>query len=320
MKKYFKISFLLVLSLMLIQPAQGQKLLKKIADKAKEKVEQKVGERAEQSVDEKIDENIEDSEGDESSTSNSESAREAKMQARMQGLMKGMGMGGDPVPIADSYSFDHKVQMHIESYDESGQKISDGEFITHFDPKSKSMAYQVVSGNIGEKGQGMFIMDAENGATIILSEENGKKTGIVYGIGAFMQTMGESYDEEALEDSPDLYLANPNVKKTGKTKTISGFKCEEYVYTDPETESESDIWITKDMKLNSQDFFSTIFKTSLYSQGIGWGYMMEVSTKEKSGAKSMMQVTDVDSNSNIKFSMKDYQLTNLGSFTMPTEE
>jgi hypothetical protein len=314
MKTLLKISFLFIISTFLYQPVQGQSILRNITNKAKDKVEQRIEERVERKIDEKIDESLDkveeslekdDTSGNQPSDNENSNDRDARTQARMQGLLKGIGMSGTPVPIADSYSFNHKIQMQIESYDKSGKKTSDGEFITHLDPASKSLAYQVVSGDIGEKGQGMFIIDAENGATIILSDEGGKKTGLVYGIGSFMQTLGESYDEEALEDSPELYLANPNVKKTGNTKTISGYKCEEYIYSDEESESE--IWITKDLKMNTQDFFSTLFKTSLYSQGIGWGYMMEVTTKDKNtGEKSLMRVTDVDARSNVNFSMKDY--------------
>jgi hypothetical protein len=181
------------------------------------------------------------------------------------------------------------------------------------------MAYQVVSGDIGNPGQGMFIIDAENGATIILSEEKGEKTGIVYGMGAFFSSIGETYEEENLAETPEAYLANPNVKKTGRTKTIAGYKCEEYKFTDEETESE--VWITQDLKMNTQDFFSTLFKTNLYARGVPWGYMMEATSLDKeSGDKSIMQVTRVDANSNKRFNMADYQITNLGSFTMPSGE
>lgn len=152
-----------------------------------------------------------------------------------------------------------------------------------------------------------------------LSEEKGEKTGIVYGMGASFFSIGETYEEETLEETPEAYLANPNVKKTGRTKTIAGLKCEEYKYNDEESESE--IWITQDLKMNTQDFFSTLFKSNLYARGVPWGYMMEATTIDKeSGEKSVMQVTPVDSNSNTRFNLSDYQITNLGSFTMPSGE
>jgi len=321
MKTFLRISLLAVFAMMLIQPANGQRILRSLREKVEERVEKKVEERAEKKVDEAIDKQLDKlEEALEDSAASAPASTDEERRQRMQNIMKGLGMSGEPVPVADNYRFDHMIQMHVESYDANGSKESDGEFITHLSPDSKSMAYQMISGDMGNPGQGMFIMDAENGATIILSEEDGKKTGIVYGLGTFFETMGESIEEDAdLDETPESYLANPNVNKTGRTKTIAGYKCEEYKYSD-ET-SESNIWITKDLKMNTRDFFSTLFKTSLYSHGIPWGYMMEVTTNDKeTGEKSFMQVTKVDDNSNKSFSLADYEITNLGSFKVPMEE
>ena len=321
MKTFLRITLLAVFAMMLIQPANGQRILRSLREKVEERVEKKVEERAEKKVDEAIDKQLDKlEEALEDSAASAPTSTDEERRQRMQNIMKGLGMSGEPVPVADNYRFDNMIQMHVESYDANGSKESDGEFITHLSPDSKSMAYQMISGDMGNPGQGMFIMDAENGATIILSEEDGKKTGIVYGLGTFFETMGESIEEDAdLDETPESYLANPNVNKTGRTKTIAGYKCEEYKYSD-ET-SESNIWITKDLKMNTRDFFSTLFKTSLYSHGIPWGYMMEVTTNDKeTGEKSFMQVTKVDDNSNKSFSLADYEITNLGSFKVPMEE
>ena len=207
-----------------------------------------------------------------------------------------------------------------QSFDKDGKKTSEGEFITHLSSDSKCMAYEFVSGDMAEPDLGLIIIDAKNGATIILSEDKGKKTGLVYGLGTFSETVQtESLEDLDLSETPETYLANPNVEKTGRTKTIAGFKCDEYKYNDDY--STSNIWITKDIKMNTKDFFSTLFKTSLYSHGMGWGYMMEATTVNKENEeKSVMTVTQVDKNSNTKVSMSDYQVTNLGSFAAFAEK
>ena len=239
----------------------------------------------------------------------------------LTGIMKGLGLSTNPVPTADVYKFDHLIQMHLENYDKNGNMQDENEFITHFNPKTKSMAYEAISGEAANAGQGIFIIDTENEATIILTEDDGEKAGIVYGMGGYFESIGEDYDDEDLDlsETPETYLANPNVKKTGRTKTIAGYKCEEFAYNDEY--SESNVWITKDMKLNTKDFMSTLFKTSMASHGMGWGYMMEATTIDnESGEKSFMQVTKVDNSSHVKFVMSDYEITNLGSFQPPAEE
>lgn len=308
MKRILNICLLLALFLLAVQPAQGQRLLKKIGDKALKKAEQRFEKKADEKVDKELDK-VEaklEKELAEDSTSTDGTFD-------LQDAMKGLGIAGEPVATANNYDFDHLIQMHIESYDENGNKTDDSEFVTHFNSNSKSVAYQVLSGNMAENTQGLFIMDLDNEAMIMLSDEKGEKKGIVYGIRGFMNSIGETYEDVELEDSPETYMANPNVKKTGKTKNIAGYKCEEFLYSD-ET-SESNIWVTKDVKLNTKDFFSTIFKTSMYSHGMGWGYMMEATTTDKeTGRKSLMQVTKIDKNSGTNFTLADYEITNLGSF------
>lgn len=329
MKTFLKLFASLFVLTFVIHPVSAQGLLKKIQQKATEKIEQRVEQKANEKVDKKIDETLDKVEesiesekpekAEESATT--VSGNQAQQQKRMGNILKGMGISSNPVPYNDNYAFNHLIQMTVKNYSKSGKLDDEGVINTLFNSNSKSMAYEVVSGNMAQKGQGKFIIDAENGAMIILSEDKGQKTGIVYGISSFFQSIGQTYNEEELKttDTPEAYLANPNVTKTGRSKTIQGYKCDEYIYKDEDTESE--MWVTKDMKLNSQDFFGSLFKVSLYSGGIGWGYPMEItSTDKSSGNKSFMQVTKVDDKSGTKFSMKDYQITNLGSLTMPTAE
>jgi len=324
MKNLIRMGLIVSFSFFIAQSIAAQGLLKGIKNKAQDKIEQRIEQRANDEVDKQIDKQLDKAEEalfpeDKNNDSSMVSNRKKNDDERLMSMMKRMGVGGEPVPIADSYNFNNLVEMHIESFDGSGKKISEGEFITHLSSNSKSMAYEFVSGDMAEPGMGMIIVDAENNATIILSEEKGQKTALVTGLGTVFESLAEE-DLEELDytETPETYLANPNVEKTGRSKTIAGFKCDEYKYTDES--NVSNIWITQDIKMNTRDFFSTLFKTSLYTHGMAWGYMMEATTVNKeNGEKSYMTVTRVDKNANRKVVMGEYQVTNLGSFA-PTEE
>lgn len=314
MKNIVNFSILLFLFMLPIK-LSGQGFLERVARKATEKVEQKAEQKADEKLDEKIDEGFEsleesaDHEKEERSASEEERSRK-----RMSSLMEKMGVSSEPVPISESYHFSSKMTMHYKNMDSQGQVTDEGDVVTYLDPGEKNFAYEFVSGNqSGREGpqKGVFIMDYSNGATIILSDDNGEKTGVVYGIKFFddaIEDDSEAYEEE----SEDAEFYDPRYKKTGRTKTISGYKCEEYAYNTEE--EKGSFWVTKEAEWKANDTFSAIFKAGLYSHGIYNGMMMESESIDKeTGEKNMMQVTELDDAASIRFVPGDYQLTNLGS-------
>ena len=319
MKNLIITGILLVFNVFVYQSITAQGLMKGLKDKAQQKIEQRVENRVNEKVDKEMDKQLDKAEeslfkSTEEKDTNAETGRN-RSEERFNRMVKNLGITGEPVPVADKYEFSQSIQMHLESFNEKGEKTSEGEFITLLNNDSKSMAYQATSGEMSEKSKGIFIIDAVNKATIILNEEDGKKVGLVFGLDSISNTSKAGTDFSEVEDTPEFYAAHPNVKKTGRTKTITGYKCEEYIITDDDSESE--VWITRDLKLNTYDFFSTLFKVETAVTGIGWGYMMESTITENSGEKSFMQVTKIDKNTNMAFSMGDYQITNMGNIKIP---
>ncbi|WP_010663299.1 hypothetical protein [Marinilabilia salmonicolor] len=305
----------LLLLLMLPITVTGQGFLERVARKASEKVEQKAEEKADQKLDEKIDEGFNSLE--ESVDNGEEEAAapgEERSRKKMSALMEKMGVSSEPVPISDSYHFSSKMNMHYKNMDNRGQVTDEGDVVTYLSPGEKNFAYEFISGNPSHREgpqKGIFIMDYANGATIILSDDNGEKTGVVYGIKFFDEAIeddSETYEEET-EDS-DLY--DSRYKKTGRTKMIAGCKCEEYAF-DTEVDKGS-FWVTKEAEWKANDTFSSIFKAGLYSHGIYNGMIMESESLDKeTGETNMMQVTELNDAASIRFVPGDYQLTNLGS-------
>lgn len=316
----------MLLAFLFSTAVSGQGFLDRVAKKASEKVEQKAEERAEKKMDEKIDEgfdNLEESmEGSEEEAKTSSGNRDARNQKRMGALMKKMGVSSEPVPIAEKYHFSSKMSMHFKNLESNGKIKDEGDVVTYLSPGDKNFAYEFISGKpSGHDGpkKGVFIMDYGNEATIILSDENGEKTGVVYGLKLFEEGMegeDDGYVEE-YEDDVENYedegdYMNPHYKKTGQTKNIAGYKCEEYVF-DTEEEKGS-FWVTEEAEWKTDDTFSAIFRAGLYSHGVYKGMLMESeSTDKETGERNIMQVTEINDKASVDFIPGDYELTNLGS-------
>jgi len=319
MKKISSVIIIMVFCAAFSNESSAQAFLNKLGKKLQDKVEQKIEDKAVDEVDKKMDEVLEGEEKDESDDGKSQSKE--KQNERLQKMMKGLGMSGVPVPIEDAYQFDSKIKMHVESYDSKGKKESDGDILTYVNQGQQNFAYEFISGDLEKKGKGVFIMDFKNGAMIILSEEDGNKNGIVYGFKADMDELSQDVNKELDENAIQNYAMNPYVKSTGRSKTIAGYSCDEYEYDDPEEDTKANFWISKDANFKTKDYLSTIFKSASYSSGMPWGFIMESeSLNKETGERSMMRVTELDNNANHRFTMGSYQITNLGSMSIPTGE
>jgi len=329
MKKTLILLLVFAGALCFSQPVNGQGFLKKMAKKALEKTEKKAEQRAEDKMDQQIDkgldkveDSLESNKNDSTGSGQGEMSREARQQQRMQRMMKSMGMSGEPVPIEKEYDFQYSTTMVVKSYKKDGSLESDATLVTFMNPGRHNFAYEFEGGDMGEdsKGKGIYIFDYKNKATIILSDQDGKHTGIVYGLD-LMTNIDSLYNASSdMETAPaDMSAMNPNLKKTGRTKTIAGYKCEEYVYEDEM--DKADFWISRDVKLQTRDLMSSVFKSSMYANGMPWGFLMESNSLDKeTGERTSLKVTEVNKNSDKKFNMSQYQITNMGSFKMPQAE
>lgn len=323
MKKLITITLMVILAILIPGTCHSQSLLERAASKAKEKLEQKAEKKAEQKIDESVEKqaagNVSDG-TDRAATPGESSAQ--RDQRRMQGILKGIGLSGEPVPIEDSYSFSSRIQMHMETRDKNNKITSEGEFITYMNPDQLNFAYEILSGEMNNKGKGIFIVDMKNKASVFLSEEEGTRKGIVYGLD--FNPEENVIQEESVnsdKDTRNMESLNPNLKKTGRTKQIAGYPCEEFVYEDPENEGEIRYWLTDNLNMKTNSYMGSVLKSSLWTTGVTSGFLMESeSLDKKTGEKSLMQVTEVNSSAGKKFLMADYQITNLGNITMPAEK
>ncbi|HKM92743.1 MAG TPA: DUF4412 domain-containing protein, partial [Prolixibacteraceae bacterium] len=107
------------------------------------------------------------------------------------------------------------------------------------------------------------------------------------------------------EEAPECEMT-----KTGRTKTISGYKCSEFRC---EIDSEIEVaWITKDFSASKNNIFGQTPWGSAFSKSMLDGMIMQYKTTSKlDKSSSIMTVKSIDSNKKNSFSTTGYEISSL---------
>lgn len=185
-----------------------------------------------------------------------------------------------PVDLPESYTFDMVLHADTKDYDGEKNKI---EFMVTKDGSLLGIkSYQ-------EGEDATILFDMKNDIMVTYKIENGEKQVIAMPNmlsigGAFVKT---NIDEEDMEST---------IEKTGKTKKIAGYKCNEWKVTDKETITKA--YIAEEFPISWKDshsqFLSHIMPTTK-REDIPEGMALKSETKtRKKGKKSSFVVTKVD--------------------------
>ena len=205
-------------------------------------------------------------------------------------MMNALGLTGN-VEYEPVYNFDAHIQMEISNYKKNGKL--DNQMLYDSYIQKENADYAMEFNDDGSKS--LIIFDTKNSAMLILSNNDGEKTGFATTIDAeAMAEEAEAYEEEDSASDPDPF----NYKKTGKTKNILGYSCDEYLVEDEATEVH--MWVSeklgKEMRkewLNNKQTFGAMF-TQAYALN---GMVLEYDFLDKEhGDKTIMQVTKIDLN------------------------
>lgn len=228
-----------------------------------------------------------------------------------QQIQQMMAAGSENIPVEESYLFNTRVTYKMTMTDKKKSSIVNYEM--WFSEKEAYMATKV-EGDENTDSRDMpsaviSILDDKNQAMIILMEEQKM---------AQLLSMSKIKDIAVKENEIDANDTDfKNIKKTGNTKKILGYNCEEFM-----SENESNkfsFWVTKELALFQKNMFFNV------SQSLGGntfedipqeaqGFMMEMNYENLSNnEKGNMIVVDIQ-NQDKTILMADYQLLNLGQF------
>lgn len=247
---------------------------------------------------------------DESKTEeeNDESVESSINNFKNRAVMGALGLS-DNVAHEEVYHFDAYIQMEITSYKKNGNLDEQVLYDNYLHKEDADYAMVFKDG----KDQSTIIFDTKNLAMLILSDSDGEKTGFATSVdSAAMADLANDYEEEEVDT--DSYRP----MKTGKTKQILGYSCDEYLVEDEETEVH--MWVSeklgKEMRkewMKNQQTFGAMF---IHAYALN-GMVLEYDVIDKDGGKSVMQVQKIDMDHSHSVNTQGYAIM---SMKMKTEE
>lgn len=206
------------------------------------------------------------------------------------------------VSTADQYSFTGSADMVVTSTDDKGKANDPVKMKSYLADDASYTAMEMNDESKKQQGQVVMIFDFEKSVSIMLMENEGEKSSFAFGF------------EDAISDSMMDSIPDTELRKTGNTKNIIGYSCEEYILEDEDyiahywisenpIEGISSLW-SKNSKFLSKKFKS---KNSDYFSKLPDGNILEMNYKDKENeSTSNMLVTGLSPNEKVTFIMDDY--------------
>lgn len=237
--------------------------------------------------------------------------------ARANAMMKAMGINTSPVDVKENYNYSGNILMTVQSWDDKGRPEDEVQYKTFMTKDNSGFAMKFGD---SETEESIMIFDYKDEKMIILSDDGETKSGMVTAYSGLADQMSDAEDEiNADSESDDItdYSSNrENLKKTGRSKKIAGYKCDEYIFDDEELHVE--MWMTDQLPA---DLMANMFNANVMagsSMGFYGGFIMEMDQQSKnSKERTYMIVKEVNENQSTSISTKGYELMSIGG--MPQE-
>jgi hypothetical protein len=217
------------------------------------------------------------------------------------------GLFGSKVDLKynEEYSFNSRMYSQVEMYDK--KEVTKMDYYIYFSKNSPTAGIETKTINVEENGAApvaaQMIMDGENKCFLMLTDINGMKMGMISAV------------PDSLQEQPNGKKSGPEkppqVTKTGNSKNIAGFRCDEYLYKDVDSKEYSKMWFTKDAVLNvdKRTWSKAGMPASYGYAGFQEGLVMAWESYDKDNkmtAKS--EVKEINNDFKYSMSVKGYSL------------
>lgn len=293
-------SFVILFFITSLSFSANAQFIKKIQNAANRGVENAVQKRVEQEANKMTEKQLEkvfsDIYGDDTLNTSGGSFDMSKVMAGM----------GEPVDTEDSYDFFGYVVMEMTSEDEKG-KAQEPIQMKSYLGKSTDYSAMEIADPKNPKTVTTMVFDIKNSASVILLDNEGEKMSIATKLA--MDNINE-ISEEQIDKTIDEN--NTTLEKTGKTKNILGYACDEYHIKNED--GEGYYWVTEESIAGYSSFWgannpmvSSEVKSKYAEKfkNLPTGNFLEL-TYTSSDGKVDMKVIEIEESAPQSFQMTDY--------------
>ncbi len=230
---------ILLLSVMMPSVTNGQGYLLRRA----------INKKLENKVDSAVDKSEKDEAAKRAKEKNNQNKTDSNATTEEKGTKEtGRGLFGGKIDIKynDDYKFTGRMHMQMEIYDNKDVKKSD--YFTYFNAASLNAGIEVKPLDVKEGDKAIptvFLFDGDNRCFMMLLENGESKTGIISTLPSDSAMAAQSKNQKA--PNPE----KATITKTGNSRMIAGYKCDEYKIVEPDKDGYSNVWMTKDVKLKA---------------------------------------------------------------------
>jgi hypothetical protein len=208
----------------------------------------------------------------------------------------GRGLFGGKIDIKynDEYKFTGRLYMQTETYDK--KDVTKADMYTYFNTTSLSAGIDMIPIDVKDENKSYpttFIFDGENRSFMMLIENKDSRTGIISSLPTDSAMAAQSKSQKV----PDPSKAT--ITKTGNSKVIAGYKCDEYKVVDAEKDGFSNVWMTKDVKIKAdKKYWGKAGVPTYYGYpGFEGSMMLANESYDKSGKLTMkMETKEINEN------------------------
>jgi hypothetical protein len=243
--------------------------------------------------------------------SQNEQSQERNTESASQGSFNFGSLMANKVDLKhnEEYSFTSRIYMQTETYDD--KDVVKMDFFMFYSATSPCLGIETQTADVKtEEGETVplaskMVMDGENKCFIALTDMNGMKMGMISAIPDENTTGSQDDDKNKKKDNP------PTFTKTGNTKVIAGYQCEEYSYVDPDDNTTGKVWFTKDAKLKidkrgwNNTGMAAYYGNNQFNEGI---ILASESYDKKGKLTTKSETKEINENYPHSISVKGYSL------------